>query len=92
MYLNWAIEIKITNLLTDFSNLFWNSVMKYDVRPVENTNNDDSTKLDEQIRSQNKEYFEIYDYIVNNVSKEDQITILNANGQVIPDTAAQVNE
>lgn len=65
--------------------------MKYDIRPIENTNDEDSMKLDEKIRSQNEEYFEIYDYIVNNVPKHDQIRILNANGELIPGEDFQVN-
>lgn len=53
-------------------------------------------KLDVKIRSQNDEYFEIYDYIVNNVRREDQIRILDANGQLplllLQDMDAQVNK
>lgn len=49
-------------------------------------------KLDEKIRGQNEEYYEIYDYIMNNMSKYDQIKILETNREVIPDTDAQVNE
>lgn len=66
-------------------------MMKRDIRPIENTNNGDSTKLDEQIRIQNEGYFEIYDYIAKNVPKHNQIMILNANGQAVPDSDAQVN-
>lgn len=65
--------------------------MKRDIRPIENTNNGDSMKLDEQIRKQNEEYFEIYDYVEKNVPKFNQIMILDANEQAVPDTNTQVN-
>lgn len=39
-------------------------------------------KLEAKIRSQNDDYFKIYDYIVANVRKDDQIRILAANNQL----------
>lgn len=45
----------------------------------------------EKMRIQNEEYFKVYDKIAKNMSKEEQIEILNANRQTIPDTEAQVN-
>lgn len=37
----------------------------------------------EKIRTENKQYFEIYDYITKNVTREKQIEILNFNGQTV---------
>ena len=65
-------------------------MIKQDIRPIENTNLQDSMELDEKIRAQNEAYYEIYDFIVKNVPKEEQILILNANGQAIPDKDDQV--
>lgn len=74
-------DIEMTHLL--ISDFFLASrAIKYDVRPIENTNDEDAMKLDAKIRSQNDEYFKIYDYIVANVRKDDQIRILEANGQL----------
>lgn len=48
-------------------------------------------ELDEKIRIQNEEYFKVYDYIAKDVPKDDQIRILNAIGQTVPDSEAQVD-
>lgn len=45
-----------------------------------------------EIRIQNEEYFKVFDFIAKDVSKEDQIEILVSNGQLVPDTDAQVNK
>lgn len=44
-----------------------------------------------KIRYQNVKYFEVYDYIIKNVPRDDQIDILNFNGQMVSDTDEQVS-
>lgn len=66
-------------------------VIKPDNQPIHNTNDDDTVAVQKEIRCQNDEYYGIYDYVVKNVSKDDQIKILDFNGQMVPDTDDQVN-
>lgn len=66
-------------------------MIKRDIRPIGNVNNENSTEIEKQIRLQNEQYFEIYDFITKNVPKDEQIRILNANGQAVPETDVQVN-
>lgn len=49
------------------------------------------TELDQLIKLQNKEYFDLYDTIAKNVEKKDQIEILERNLQFIPETKTEVN-
>lgn len=68
------------------------SVIQRDIRPTKNTNTGDSIELEKQIRIQNEQYFEIYDYVAKNLTKAEQIRILSANGQALPNSNAQVSE
>lgn len=52
----------------------------------------DLFQLNEEIRTQNEEYFEIYDKIAKKVPKLDRIAILNANKQFVPASESQVRE
>lgn len=66
-------------------------MIKVDNRPIHNKSDDDTVALEKEIRFQNMKYFEIYDYIVKNVSKDDQIKILEFNKQTVPGTDDQVS-
>lgn len=64
--------------------------MKRTVR-AESRNTAELIELEKEIRTQNEEYFKIYDEIVRKVRKEDQIQILKTNKQFIPETDLQVS-
>lgn len=70
---------------------FVHSVLKREVQPIESPSAGELTELEEQIRIQNEQYFEVFDFIANHVPKDEQIRILNANGQAVPDTDTQVS-
>lgn len=46
--------------------------------------------LEKRIQAQNQQYFELYDKIAEDVAKENQIDILRANRQLIPETDNEV--
>lgn len=50
-----------------------------------------SIELEKQIRTENEEYFKIYDRLAEKLSKEEQINILNANKQFVPDDQNRVS-
>lgn len=64
--------------------------MKRTVR-AECRNTAELIELEKEIRTQNEEYFRIYDEIAKKVQKEDQIQILKINKQFIPDSDLQVS-
>lgn len=43
------------------------------------------------IKDQTNEYYDLYDNLANHVSDEDQISILNANKQFVPDNKIEVS-
>lgn len=65
--------------------------MKRAVIPTVNKSGSELAELENQIRNQNKEYYNIYEKLAEHVSEEDQIDILNANLQIIPETKSQVS-
>lgn len=50
----------------------------------ESRTNPNHVDLEELIETQNKEYYELFDKLAENVSDEDQIKILKANKQMMP--------
>lgn len=50
----------------------------------------DLTELDQRIKLQNIEYYELYDLLAKNLTKKDQIEILKSNRQFIPATKPDV--
>lgn len=58
---------------------------------VEKRPNIDMVALEKQIKIQNEEYFNVYDLLVKNVLKEDQIEILCLNAQLVPEDADEVS-
>lgn len=66
-------------------------MIKRSVVPAKTRTSSDLAELEKQIRQQNDEYYEIYDLLEEKLSKDDQIEILNANLQIIPDTQYQVS-
>lgn len=48
------------------------------------------SELEKLIESQNLEYYALFDKLAKNVSKKEQIDILNANNQLIPETKTEV--
>lgn len=58
---------------------------------VEKRPNIDMVALEKQIKIQNEEYFNVYDLLVKNVLKEDQIEILRLNAQLVPEDTDEVS-
>lgn len=65
--------------------------MKRAVIPTVNKRGSELAELENQIRHQNQEYYDIYEKLAEHVSEEDQIDILNANLQFVPETKSQVS-
>lgn len=65
--------------------------MKRAVIPTINKSGSELAELENQIRNQNQEYYDIYEKLSEYVSEEDQIAILNANLQIVPETKSQVS-
>lgn len=65
--------------------------MKRAVIPTVNKSGSELAELENQIRIQNQEYYDIYDKLAEHVSKQDQIDILNANFQIVPETKSEVS-
>lgn len=65
--------------------------MKRAVIPTVNKSGPELAELENQIRIQNQEYYDIYEKLADNVSDDDQIDILNANLQIVPETKSQVS-
>lgn len=65
--------------------------MKRAVIPTVNKSGSELAELENQIRNQNQEYYDIYEKLAEYVSEEDQIAILNANLQIVPETKSQVS-
>lgn len=59
--------------------------------PNQNATDEATMAVWNKIRYQNVKYFEVYDYIIKNVPRDDQIDILNFNGQMVSDTDEQVS-
>lgn len=78
-------------LYIKFDVSFDNRLIKRSAVPAKTRTTSDLAQLEKQIRQQNAEYYEIYDLLEENLSKDDQIEILNANLQIIPDTQYQVS-
>lgn len=65
--------------------------MKRAVIPTVNKSGTELAELENQIRIQNQGYYEIYERLDQYVSEQDQIDILNANLQMVPETKNQVS-
>lgn len=65
--------------------------MKRAVIPTVNKSGPELAELENQIRIQNLEYYDIYERLAEYVSDQDQIDILNANLQFVPETKIQVS-
>lgn len=50
----------------------------------------DLSELDKLIKSQNKEYYDLYDALAKNLKKKEQIEILNYNQQFVPEAKHEV--
>lgn len=63
------------------------------MKPTQNadSNKADAKELEKQIRTQNVEYFKVYDEITENIAIQDQIDILTFNEQSVPTTNEQVS-
>ena len=48
------------------------------------------SEVDKLIETQNHEYYALFDKLAKNVSKKEQIEILKANIQLIPETKTEV--
>lgn len=65
--------------------------MKRAVIPTVNKSGSELAELENQIRIQNQGYYDIYERLDQYVSEQDQIDILNANLQMVPETKNQVS-
>lgn len=65
--------------------------MKRAVIPTVNKSGSELAELENQIRIQNQEYYDVYDKLAEHVSEQDQIDILNANLQIVPETKSEVS-
>lgn len=65
--------------------------MKRAVIPTVNKSGTELAELENQIRIQNQGYYDIYERLEQYVSEQDQIDILNANLQMVPETKNQVS-
>lgn len=65
-------------------------MIKQAVVPTQVRSNNELAQLEKQIETQNKEYYRVYEYI-SKISNADQIKILNANLQLLPEHISQVS-
>lgn len=52
----------------------------------------DLVELEKSIAAQNKEYYNVYDTIVNCITYDDQVQFLQINLQFIPNTSIEVSK
>lgn len=75
---------------SDFS-VEYTEVVELDNGSIHDTRDENTMAHQKEIRFQNDEYFNVYDYIKKSVPEDEQIQILDFNKQIIPGTDEQVN-
>ena len=57
---------------------------------MDNSNSIDMKKLEEQIKTQNEQYFKVYDELAT-LSTAERVDLLKKNGQFVPNTDYEVS-
>lgn len=71
--------------------VYLHRLMKRAVIPTVNKSSSELAELENRIRVQNQEYYDMYERLDQYVSEQDQIDLLNANLQIVPETRTEVS-